>query len=134
MPVNLVIWRLLVGIFNGSKAFRNISSFSDISSGFNQSSFLCLILILLLLSGDVHQNPWPKKDKTNNFSVCYWIVNSLPAHSFSKLSLLASYNSIYNHDLIFLSETYLDSSYLESDSRLNLSGYNLIRKDHSDDV
>ena len=91
-------------------------------------------MILLLLSGNVHPNPGPKRDKDYNFSVCCWNIGSISAHNFSKLSLLSSYNRIYNYDLICLSETFLDSSFLPDDSRLNLDGYNLIRADHPNDV
>ena len=44
-----------------------------------------------------------------NFSVCYWNLNSLSAHNFSKFTQLKSYISMYKHDFICLSETYLDS-------------------------
>ena len=92
------------------------------------------MITFLLLSGDVHQNPSPKNVKTYNFSVCYWNINSISVHNFAKLSSLASYNSIYKYDLICLSETFLDSSFLPGDERLNLNGYNLIRNDHAGDV
>ena len=52
-------------------------------------------------------------------------------HDFSKLSLIEAYNTDHNFDLIYLSETYLDSSYANDDIRLNLKDFNLIRADNS---
>ena len=59
---------------------------------------------------------WTKsrKLKTNKFSVCHLNLNSLSAHSFSKLTQLKAYNSIYKYDFICLSETYLDSLILDN--------------------
>ena len=111
---------------------KRLSSFNK--SGKNNCSLLIVILILLLLDGDIHPNPGPKKDKDYNFSVCYWNVNSISVNNFSKLSLLSAYNCIYQYDLICLSETFLDSSFLPDDKRLNLDGYNLVRADHPNNV
>ena len=98
------------------------------------SVLLIAILALLLLHGDVHPNPGPKKDEDYNFSICHWNVGSLGVHNFSKLSLLSSYNYIYKYDFICLSDTFLDSSFLPTDERLNLDGYNLVRSDHPNNV
>ena len=134
MPVSLITWRLLVGRFNGSNQFLHNYFKSHIRKGKYHCHLLIVFLILLLLSGDVHPNPGPKRDKDYNFSVCSWNIGSVSAHNFSKLSLFSSYNSIYNYDLICLSETFLDSSFLPDDPRLKLDGYNLIRADHPNDV
>ena len=64
--------------------------------------------------------------------MCHWNLNSLSAHNFSKLTQLKPYISKYKHDLICLSETYLDSSI--PDSLLEIDGYNLIRSDHPNDI
>ena len=45
-----------------------------------------------------------------------------------------AYNSIYKHDFICLSETYLDSSTPLNDNSLQIKGYNLDRADHSSDI
>ena len=66
------------------------------------------------------------------FSVCHWNFNSLSADNFSKLSQLKAYISMYKHDYIGLSETYLDSSL--SDSLLKIDGHNLVRADHPSDI
>ena len=134
MPVSLFLWRLLVGIFNGSTLCLNKSESSPRYASTFCSSLSYFLLLLLLLSGDVHPNPGQRKDKYYNFSLCYWNVGSLQAHNFSKLTLLASYNSIYKYDMICLSETFLDSSFIPNDERLSLDGYEIVRSDHPNDV
>ena len=61
--------------------------------------------------------------------ICHWNLNSICAHNFAKLSLLRAYVSVHKFDVICLSETYLDSS--TDDEILEISGYYLIRSDHS---
>ena len=133
MPVSLITWRLLVGRFNGSKHFYYKHFRSHISHGYNCPSII-VFMILLLLSGDIHPNPGPKRNNDYYFSVCSWNIGSISAHNFSKLSLLSSYNSIYKYDFISLSETFFDSSILHDDPRLCLDGYNLVRADHPNNV
>ena len=74
--------------------------------------FLTLIYIYSFLQchRDIDINPGPRKLKINSFSICHWNLNSLAAHNFSKLTQIKAYNSIFKHDFICLSETYLDSS------------------------
>ena len=96
-------------------------------------SFLTLFFVLSLqCHGDIEKNPGPRKLKKKSLSVCHWNLNSLPAHNFSRLTQLKAYISMYKHDFICLSETYLDSSV--SDSLLKIDGYNLVRADHPDDT
>ena len=85
---------------------------------------------LLLLHGDIKTNPNPNK-KYKSFTCCHWNVNSLTAHNMQKLSSIAAYNFIHKYDFICISETYLDSSVQSVDSDISISGYNLIRADHS---
>ena len=89
---------------------------------------LLFIFALLLCHGDIKISPGRKKFKKNSISVCHWNLNSLSAHKFSKLKQLKAYISIYKHDFICLTETYLDSSI--PDSLLEIDGYDLIRSDH----
>ena len=93
---------------------------------------LLFIFTLLLCHGDIEINPGTKKFKKNSLSVCHWNLNSLSAHNFSKLTKLKAYISIYKHDFICLSETYLHSSI--PDSLLEIDGYDLIRSDHPNDI
>ena len=86
----------------------------------------------LLRCGDIHSNPGPA-DK-NKLSISHWILNSLSVRNFEKLGSIEAFNGVVNHDIICLSETFLDSSFSTDDSNLNLKGYNIIRSDHPNDV
>ena len=136
MPVSLVIWRLLVGCFNGSKFLYHKETLSHCTIGNNHRFLFFTILLLLILGGDIHLNPgpWSKRCNEHNFSVCFWNLNSIPVNNFFKISLLSAYNCIYKYDLICLSETFLNSSFSPNDGRLNLEGYDMVRADHPNDV
>ena len=77
-------------------------------------------------------NSGPRKLKINSFPICHWNLNSLAAHNFSKLTQLIAYHSIYKHDFICLSETYLDSSI--PDNLIDIEGYKFIHADHPDNI
>ena len=80
--------------------------------------------LLLLQHGDVESNQGPRNEKTiKNLSCCYWNVNSLQ-----------DYNSLFNHDFIFISETYFDSSVIERNRSFQLNGYDLLRADHPNNI
>ena len=89
---------------------------------------------ILLTHGDIEVDPGPKKNCSTNFSFCNWNLNSLSAHNYVKLSSLQAYNSVYKHDVICLSETYLDNSVLSDEKDLNLPGYKLVRADYPGNV
>ena len=93
------------------------------------------MFIILRYHGDTEPNPGPRKLKTINFSNCHWNLNSLSAHnfySFSKLTQLKAYNSIYKYDFICLSETYLDFSI--PDNLIDIEGYKLIHANDPDNI
>ena len=71
------------------------------------------VFLLLVQHGDIEINPGPKKKKPKYFSCCYWNVTSLLAHN--KISLLTANNAIHQYDVIFVSETFLDSLVLLDD-------------------
>ena len=97
--------------------------------------FLILYFCYILLThGDIEVNPGPKKNCSTNFSFCHWNLNSMSAHNYVKLSSLQAYNSVYKHDVICLSETYLDNSVLSDESDLNFLGYKLVRADYPGNV
>ena len=52
---------------------------------------------LLILCGDVEQNPGPKD--TKYLSLCHWYLNSLAAHDFAKVSALKVFNATEKFDL-----------------------------------
>ena len=93
---------------------------------------LAYIFLLLQCHGDIELNPGPQKVKTKSLFVCHWNLNSLSAHNFSKLTQLKVYISVYKHDFICLSKTYLDSTI--PDSLLEIDGYNLVRADHPNNI
>ena len=84
--------------------------------------------------GDIEVNPGPKKNCSTSFSFCHWNLNSLTAHNYVKLSSLQAYNSIYKHDVICLSETYLDNSVLSDESDWRFPGYKPVRADYPGNV
>ena len=89
---------------------------------------------LLELSGDVEFNPGPKPDSSQNFSICHWDLNSMSVHNYSKIFLLTAYISIYDFDIMCLSETYLTSTTDIDDENLKIPGYIMYRAGHSSDV
>ena len=132
MPVNVVLWRIGIGIFT----FQFFAKLNKLKFQLNSNSmevscfFIFCVLIVLINCGDVELNPGPKKEKScDNLSLCHWNLNSIPAHLFSKLFLLEAYNAHHMYDIICLSETYLDTSVPYDDPRLNLSGYKLVTAD-----
>ena len=145
MKVSLFQWRAVIGIFNCRSSERSycvcnliknfISCFEILLFCWHyfESAFIILLtLIYLYISlqchGDIELNQGPRKLKINSFSIFHWNLNSLAAHNFSKLTQLIAYNSIYKHDFICLSETYLDSSI--PDNLIDIEGYKLICADH----
>ena len=88
-----------------------------------------LYLTLTKRSGDIEQNPGPKSNSFQSFSICHW--NSISAHNFFQISLLKTYIPTHKLDVICLSETYLDSNISNDDDNLEISGYDLFRADHS---
>ena len=84
-----------------------------------------LSTLMIPLSGDVEVNPGPRTKASSTFSECHRNLNSIPAHNYSKVSLLKTYLTIHKIDIVCLSKTYLDNENLE------ISGYNLIPSDHS---
>ena len=57
--------------------------------------------------------------------VCHWTFHSLSAHNFSNLTQLKACTSVYKHDLICISETYVDSTI--TGSLFEKDGFNLVR-------
>ena len=89
-----------------------------------------LYLILTKRRGDIEQNPGPKSNSSQSFSICHWNLNSNSAQNFIKISLLKTYIATHKLDVICLSETYLDSSISNDDYNLEIPCYDLFRADH----
>ena len=97
---------------------------------------ICLFFLrpLVSLSGDVEVNPGPNPKTNKALSICHWNFNSTSVHNCTKLHLSKSHVTLYKFDIICLSETYLDSSKAFDDTNLEISGYNLVRFDHSSNI
>ena len=65
---------------------------------------------------NIETDPGPESKRCQEFSVCHWNLNSIATHSFIKISSIKAYITIYNYDVICLSETFFDSS-LSSDDK-----------------
>ena len=97
---------------------------------------------ILLLSGDIETNPGPVSSNLESLSICHWNLNSIaaenfvkvPAENFVKVPLLEAYVTANKFDIICLSETFLNSTFLNDDLRLSLNGYSLLRADHPSDT
>ena len=90
--------------------------------------YIMVFINLILLCGDIEENPGPKTKPDGNLSVCHWNVNSIPSHNFQKIAALESFVSMHKFDIICISETFLNNTYEDND--LNLNGYSLLRADH----
>ena len=138
MIIKIAHWQAVIGIFNcrssamPSLKFNLTKNFVTLFEvllfcwHYFESAFIFLLTLVYIIY------PGSKKQKTSNLSVCHWNLNSLPAHSFLKLTQLKAYNSIYKYDFTCLSETYLDSS--TPDNLIEIEGYKLIRADHTDNI
>ena len=84
--------------------------------------------MLLLQSGDIEINPGPMKSSKLNF--CHWNLIGIAAHDFIKVPLIEAFIKANNIDIIWLSETFLDSTIPLIDERLYIKGYQMIRANH----
>ena len=87
-------------------------SLKNVKDYFNHIAFWYLFvnsIHLLIICGDVEQNPGPKNKKY--LSLCNWNLNSLKA--------LKAFNATKKFDFICLSESYLDSTISSEDSSLS---------------
>ena len=68
-----------------------------------------LLILLIILSNDIHQNPGPPLHNSF-FNFMSWNVNSIAKDNFERVRLIEAHNSIYNYDLISICETSLNDS------------------------
>ena len=92
--------------------------------------YLLYHIRLIRLSGDIELNPGPKPSSFKCFSICHWNLNSITSHDFLKVKLLTAYNVMHKFDIIYISESYLNSDTSSNDNNLNIPGYNMSRADH----
>lgn len=63
--------------------------------------------------GDIELNPGTRKpDICYNCSVCHWNLKSLAVYNFERVGLLNACNTANKFDIICISESYLESSFL----------------------
>ena len=185
MPVTLIQWRGVIGVFYGKfQVFFNSSSccsvaalsYASICHNFCFTKLLTLISIsffsgillsyhknlnenvflikpyirsvtyflitwsffkyiwydsrIIILIGDIETNPGPKHSfSSQGLKICHWNLNSLSSHIYKKVSSLSAFISVHKLDIICLSKTYLNSETSPDDDNLEISGYNIIRKD-----
>ena len=86
-----------------------------------------LLIILNLLSNDVHLNPGSKY-KNKFFNFMSWNVNSMAKDNFQRVRLIEAHNSIYNYDLISICETSLNDSVELPETLLN--DYTFVAANH----
>ena len=138
MPVNVVQWRVEIGVLDALCNVRYITKFSRSShspSKISTVTVLIFTLLLLFMSGDIELNPEPNKTNSScKFSVCHWKLNSLAAHNFDKVGLLEAFNTINKFDIICVSESYLDSTFSSDNEDINTKGYKLVRADHPNNI
>ena len=92
--------------------------------------FVSFLSRKLLLSGDIETNPGPRRNLSNHFTICHWNLNSISAHNFAKVQLLKAYLAVHKLHIVYLSETYLNSSLPFDDDNLDIPGYIMVRADH----
>ena len=81
-------------------------------------------LTIVRLSSDIEENPGPKCNSDQSFSICHWNLNSITTHNYLKIFLLRAYITLHNFDVVCISTTALDEN-------LEIAGYNLLRADHA---
>ena len=95
--------------------------------------FICIHDLLIRHSDDTEMNPGLMPNLCHNLSICRWNLNSLTAHNYINVSrnLL---KSIKKFHVVYLSETFLNLSYLPDDDNFDLPGYNIVRADCPSDT
>ena len=99
-----------------ASAFLSLTILSAIILAF---FFSIKIAKFLVNCGDIESNP--------GFTFMQWNCNSLPAHDYTRVSLIEAYNTLHNFDLIALSETALRPDH--QNKPLEIKGYSIIRND-----
>ena len=90
--------------------------------------YILVFINLILLCGDIEENPGRKAMPNDNIYVCHWNVNSIPSHNFQKIAVLESFVTMNKFDIICMSETFLNNTYEDNDH--NLNGYSFLRAYH----
>ena len=81
----------------------------------------------LVRPGNVHENPGPNDCNLRFF---HWNLDSLTARNNTKISLIEAYNSVFNYDLIAVSDTRLNQSIDNEDIQIEGFNSDIFRSDH----
>ena len=90
-----------------------------------------IVQTLLILSGNVLENPGPTDC---NLKFFHWNLDSLAARDNSKISLIEAYKSVFNYDLISISDTRLDRSVSNEDTQIKGFSCDILRSHHPSDT
>ena len=61
---------------------------------------------------------------------CRWNLNGLTDHDSTKISLLQAYITQHIYGIVWLTETFLNSSIRSDDNRITIDVYDLIKSNH----
>ena len=90
-----------------------------------------IVQTLLILSGNVLENPGPTDC---NLKFFHWNLDNLTTRDNSEISLIEAYNSVFNDDLIAISDTRLDQSIRNEDIQIKGFSCDMLRSDHPSGV
>ena len=71
----------------------------------------------------------------DHLTFCHWNLNGLVAYDFIKVPLVEAFIATNNFDIIYLSETFLDSTITDDDDEnIQINGYLSLKPDHPEDL
>jgi len=113
MSIDLGTFRTRVGLFcyfqNEMKGY----------SSFNQFELCCWLSMLLLLSGDVHENPGPSTSSTSSLDTFVPAQGNLSLVDYNVQSILNKkdilFGDLRNYDILPFNETWLNTNTNSSD-------------------
>ena len=82
---------------------------------------------MLILSENVHENPGPTDC---NLKFFHWNLDSITALDNTNVSSMETYNSVFNYDLIAISDTKLDRSISNEDIQIGEFCCDVFHNDH----
>ena len=132
--IKYLVLKYLVSCFICCVRAKVFRLYKPILNEFFFSYQIYMFLITILLSWDIELNPGPPTNIGQNLSVFHYNVNSLSVHNLSKISLIKAFNAIHHFDIIFISETFLDSSFSSDLRELTIENYTMVRNDHPNNV
>ena len=82
--------------------------------------------LLIRESGDIEINPGCRPNLFHRFSIRNWNLNILTEHDYLKVSPSRAHAAIEKFVVVWLPETYLDSSNQFDDDNFNLQSFSLV--------